>query len=469
MVATRVLTYGPPIPASPARLKADPTKLPFIHAWIKDFPDDSISNAADAITEKLKELSFTSHASLYHLDDSYLAVLESKGINPIHAKMLVRDAKALHETEPIVTASPPPVKSIKPFPSWTERMTGTHICCYLELLRWLTILLCFVEAHSDLLGPLLRLFIKDPGMNDSDYKVIHDQISEWLQRQLAATILSSIPSAMAKLILSSLPDTFAADGLDILRAICRPHYGATALKIKIAQATDLCFTNVPSVTNRNQLQLALNAHLQGLEYLSKHGQAFGEDMAIRGLMILVQHLPLATEIEAAKNILENADKTWTLPDLTKILQRRAAQWLLLPTIKDVAAASVQRIQKRFNLPTCHKWLANGCCNRQGCNFAHTPEHKGRSDLLPVCPYMDDEGNCNRTHCIFKHLPDATLQPAAAQEVAAAAKTPNQHTSELDELKAMMLTLIKDQAEQKAIITEQKALITAMLTEEIEED
>ena len=89
---------------------------------------------------------------------------------------------------------------------------------------------------------------------------------------------------MAKLILSSLPDTFAADGLDILRAICRPHYGATALKIKIAQATDLCFTNVPSVTNRNQLQLALNAHLQGLEYLSKHGQAFGEDMAIRGLM-----------------------------------------------------------------------------------------------------------------------------------------------------------------------------------------
>ena len=219
MVATRVLTNGPPIPASPARLKADPTKLPFIHAWIKDFPDDSISNAADAITEQLKELSFTSHASLYHLDDSYLAVLESKGINPIHAKMLVRDAKALHETEPIVTASPPPVKSIKPFPSWTERMTGTHICCYLELLRWLTILLCFVEAHSDLLGPLLRLFIKDPGMNDSDYNVIHDQISEWLQRQLAATILSSIPSAMAKLILSSLPDTFAADGLDILRAI----------------------------------------------------------------------------------------------------------------------------------------------------------------------------------------------------------------------------------------------------------
>ena len=331
MVATRVLSYGLPVPSSPSRVRAYPSKLSYIKAWLKDFPVASISSDADALTEKLNELSFDSFASLYHMDESYLAVLESKGANHIHAKMLVRDARALHETAPVVTISPPHVKSIKPFPPWTERMIGTHICCYLELLRWLTILLCFVEAHSDILGPLLRLFVKDPGMNDSDYKVIHDQISEWLQRQLAATILSSIPSAMAKLILSSLPDTFAADGLDILRAICRPHYGATALKVKIEEATDLCFTNVPSVTNRNQLQLALNAHLQSLEYLKKHGQAFGEDMAIRGLMILVQHLPLAAEIEAAKNIHENADKTWTLLDLTKILQKRATEWLLLPT------------------------------------------------------------------------------------------------------------------------------------------
>ena len=181
------MNYGPPITASPARLRADPAKLSYIRTWIKDFPDDSLSNDADAITEKLKELSFASFASLYHLDDSYLPVLESKGINPIHAKMLVRDARALHAPATDVTASPPPVKSIKPFPPWTERTTGTHICCYLELLRWLTILLCFVEAHSDLLGPLLRLFIKDPGMNDSDYKGIHGQLSEWLQRQLAAT------------------------------------------------------------------------------------------------------------------------------------------------------------------------------------------------------------------------------------------------------------------------------------------
>ena len=98
VTATRHLTYGPPITASPARLRADPTKLPFIRAWIKDFPVESISFDADAITEKPKELSFDSLASLYHMDDSYHAVLESKGFNPIHARLLVRDARALHET-----------------------------------------------------------------------------------------------------------------------------------------------------------------------------------------------------------------------------------------------------------------------------------------------------------------------------------------------------------------------------------
>ena len=82
MVATRVLTYGLPIPASPARVRADPSNLSYIKAWLKDFPVASISSDADALTEKLNELSFDSVASLYHMDESYLAVLESKGINP---------------------------------------------------------------------------------------------------------------------------------------------------------------------------------------------------------------------------------------------------------------------------------------------------------------------------------------------------------------------------------------------------
>ena len=430
--------FGPPNTASPARLKADPNNVSFIHAWIKDFPVESISSNADEITKKLTLMGFDSLASLYHMDDGYIAVLETKGFNPIHAKLIVRDARALHETAPVALAFPPHVKStaLKPFPTWTEKMAGTHICCYLELIRWLTILLCFVEAHSGVLGPLLRLFMKDPGMNDSDYTTIHDQISEWFQRQLAATILSSIPSAMAKLILSSLPDTFTADGLDILRAICRPHYGTAALKVKIEQATDLCFTNVPSVTNRNQLALALNSHLQSLEFLRKQGHGFGENMAMRGLEILVRHLPLANEIEAARNIHENADKKWTLPDLTKILQKRATEWLLLPTVQEVAAASVPRNQsnqKRWPAPTCHLWLATGACTRQDCTFKHTPEHKGRSDLLPFCPHLDDKGKCTRHNCMFKHHPDVPLQQAQAPELAAAATQHNQHTSELDEL------------------------------------
>ena len=81
-----------------------------------------------------------------------------------------------------------------------------------------------------------------------------------------------------------------------------------------------------------------------------------------------------------------------------------------------------------------------------------------SDLLPFCPYLDDKGNCPKHNCMFKHLPDATLQQAPAKELAAAATQPNQPTSEMDELKAMILTLMKEGAEHKA-------LITAMLTEE----
>ena len=65
--------------------------------------------------------------------------------------------------------------------------------------------------------------------------------------------------------------------------------------------------------------------------------------------------------------------------------------------------------------------------------------------------------------MFKHLPDATLlcttlPQAPAPELATVATTPNQHTSELAELKAIVLTLMKEGADQKA-------LITALLTEE----
>ena len=94
---------------------------------------------------------------------------------------------------------------------------------------------------------------------------------------------------------------------------------------------------------------------------------------------------------------------------------------MLPAVKEVAAVSATRPQKRYNLPTCHNWLSYGRCDRKDCSFAHTPEHKGRSDLLPLC---EDKGKCTRPNCRFKHLPDATLEQAPAQELAAVAKNTN---------------------------------------------
>ena len=67
----------------------------------------------------------------------------------------------------------------KPFLNWTDRMVGTHICTKQELLRWLMALLFFIEAQSDTLGPLLRVFCLDPGMPHVAYLVLHAQIPSW--------------------------------------------------------------------------------------------------------------------------------------------------------------------------------------------------------------------------------------------------------------------------------------------------
>jgi len=67
--------------------------------------------------------------------------------------------------------------------------------------------------------------------------------------------------------------------------------------------------------------------------------------------------------------------------------------------------------------------------------------------------LDDKGKCNKLNCMFKHYPDVPLQQAQAPELAAAATQHNQHNSEMDELKAMISTLIKDGANQKALIAQ----------------
>ena len=55
-------------------------------------------------------------------------------------------------------------------------------------------LLYFVEARSVIFGPAMRLFCQSPDMGDSDYKDLHDQVSGWPLSQLAAAIFSSVPS-----------------------------------------------------------------------------------------------------------------------------------------------------------------------------------------------------------------------------------------------------------------------------------
>ena len=70
------------------------------------------------------------------------------------------------------------------------------------------------------------------------YLALKAKIPAWEQRQLAATIVSSIPPVMLTLVSASLPNMIAADGLEFLLAICKPHYGTIAIKAQIQKATD---------------------------------------------------------------------------------------------------------------------------------------------------------------------------------------------------------------------------------------
>ena len=113
------------------------------------------------------------------------AQLEALGILAIHAQMIIRDARALHyqALAPIPIPSPavPADPKEKSWPTWTERMiTTSHQWSYNELLRWLTALLCFVEAHSIIFGPIVRAFCKSPDMGDTDYKDLHESSSLWV-------------------------------------------------------------------------------------------------------------------------------------------------------------------------------------------------------------------------------------------------------------------------------------------------
>ena len=91
VVETRTTSSATPIPASPARKKADPETTAWIHGWLQGFPG-CISQHADDLTPKLEALGFTSYASLAWMSD--IRDLTAIGIPVIHARMMVQDAKA---------------------------------------------------------------------------------------------------------------------------------------------------------------------------------------------------------------------------------------------------------------------------------------------------------------------------------------------------------------------------------------
>jgi hypothetical protein len=125
VVETRTTPSAQPIPASPARKVADPEKVAWIHGWLQGFPP-CISDQADSLTTKLESLGFTSYDSLMWMTDP--KDLTDIGVPVVHAKMLLKDAKAHYPSPKSKSASPPPVTQKlprKPFLNWTERMVGT--------------------------------------------------------------------------------------------------------------------------------------------------------------------------------------------------------------------------------------------------------------------------------------------------------------------------------------------------------
>ena len=150
--------------------------------------------------------------------------LRAIGLTNAHAQMRMKDAKALHtqsssSPSDSPTATPDPDKDKeKRFIAWSGKLEGLpggpHNCARPELLRWLTALLCFIEAQCHSLGVHLREFCRDPGMPSPDFIKLHAKVSPWQDRQLAAVIMPSIPAAMAQHLAAMIPDgLLAADGL----------------------------------------------------------------------------------------------------------------------------------------------------------------------------------------------------------------------------------------------------------------
>ena len=144
--------------------------------------------------------------------DAVAEVQKALKINVVLAKAIVAEGLALHPR--VVTAparsggrsrspTPPgsrhrsrsrsPPSRERRWQPYSDKLNGGHTCLESELKRFLESLLIFVYGQSDDLGKILCKFCKDPGMNDTDFALLNDQVSERLQRQLAAALMPALP------------------------------------------------------------------------------------------------------------------------------------------------------------------------------------------------------------------------------------------------------------------------------------
>jgi hypothetical protein len=236
----------------------------------------------------------------------------------------------------------------------------------------------------------------------------------------------------------------------LLRAVCAHHYGPLAIKAKLLTAANLCYNEVVPVTKKCDLRERLDAHLRAIQYLIDAGQALGDAMKMVGIHKLISLLHMQAEIDAARNIHERSSLVWECKDLLELIEKRANEWLLLPSSgKHVAAAAGH---STGHVANCHKWMSSDC-TKPDCIFKHDPLIKGRSDLIPTCNLIKQKGSCDRPACTFAHPKQSAkaarkLATQLAQQAALVAngspvpaQTPAQ-TSEVSELKAMILGLVQ---------------------------
>ena len=328
----------------------DPKTEEYIFTWLSDlsviYPD--LQDDLPGYSKALCKLGYKTLASLHFMHpefqgDPVTEVKTALKINVVLAKAIVAEALALHPRDVADPArsrsrsrSPPPKRrsrSRSPPPQerrWQaddDKLNGGHTTPESELKRFMESLLCFVYGQSDELGAVLRQFFLDPGMSDTDFNVLNDQVSERLQRQLAVALMPALPTQMSQALSARLkPGVY---GMVLLRAVCAHHYGPIAIKAKLLTAANLCYNDVVPVTQKCDLHVRerLNAHLRALQYLEEANQKLGDAMTGVGLLKLVSQLQLQPEIDATRNIHERNSLVWESKDLLELLDKRANEWL----------------------------------------------------------------------------------------------------------------------------------------------